>query len=89
MGFVLGTNPLKETVLVELESKAEVECTLNEIKILQPEPDIQGANEAAEELAVTETPVVETAAAASNESPEPEAKQSKPQDQQVNPAPPQ
>ncbi len=89
MGFVLGTNPLKETVLVELESKAEVECTLNEIKILQPEPDIQCANEAAEGSAVTETPAVETAAAASNESPEPEAKQSKPQDQQVNPVPPQ
>ncbi|MDD5701623.1 MAG: stage 0 sporulation family protein [Dehalococcoidales bacterium] len=89
IGFVLGINPLKETVLVELESKAEVECTLNEIGTLQSEPVIQGAKEAAEEPAVIETPVVETAAAAGNESSEPEANPPKPQDQQVNPAPPQ
>jgi cell fate regulator YaaT (PSP1 superfamily) len=34
-GIVIGGNPLKETVLVELESTAETEFPLNQIKILE------------------------------------------------------
>jgi cell fate regulator YaaT (PSP1 superfamily) len=35
VGFVVGGNPLKETVLVEMESKAEVEFPLGQITIIQ------------------------------------------------------
>ena len=35
---VVGSNPLKETVLVELESKATVELPLTDIKVEGPPP---------------------------------------------------
>lgn len=39
VGKVVGTNPLKETVLVELaESEATVELPLSEITVIKPEP---------------------------------------------------
>jgi len=38
LGSVIGSNPLKETVLVELESQATVELSLSEITIVQ-QPD--------------------------------------------------
>jgi cell fate regulator YaaT (PSP1 superfamily) len=39
IGIVIGGNPLKETVLVEMESAAEAEFPLNQIKILAPVPE--------------------------------------------------
>ncbi len=35
-GIVIGGNPLKETVMVELESKASVELPISEVKIIGP-----------------------------------------------------
>ncbi len=34
VGTVIGTNPLKQTVLVEMESKAEVELPVNQVKVI-------------------------------------------------------
>jgi cell fate regulator YaaT (PSP1 superfamily) len=46
-GIVIGGNPLKETVLVEMESKAEVEFPLAEIEYSKEPARIQSDNEVA------------------------------------------
>jgi hypothetical protein len=49
IGIVVGIYPLKETVLVEMESKAEAEFPLNQIKVLaehsRPQPPEPANNE--------------------------------------------
>ena len=51
-GIVIGGNPLKETVLVEMETKAEVEVPLDQIKIIQVTPKIASIGAAIEEKPV-------------------------------------
>ena len=50
-GIVIGSNPLKETVLVEMESKAETEFPLSQIKIKPETPKPQMNETRAEEPA--------------------------------------
>ena len=42
VGIVIGINALKQTVTVELESKAETEFALNDISLIQPPPPPSG-----------------------------------------------
>jgi cell fate regulator YaaT (PSP1 superfamily) len=76
VGFVVGGNPLKETVLVEMESKAEVEFPLSQITLIQtpvqgpPAPTPAPVQEEPPK-AKAETPITAPAVAA-NEPPPPE-----------------
>jgi cell fate regulator YaaT (PSP1 superfamily) len=64
LGVIIGGNPMKETVLVEMESKAEVEFPVSQIKIIhesaKPQPVTVGKEEAPEEVVL---PVTEVKAA--------------------------
>jgi cell fate regulator YaaT (PSP1 superfamily) len=60
-GVVIGVFPLKETVLVEMESQAEVEVPVNQIKLLneankppEPEPEAEPVGNVSEETAPAE-----------------------------------
>lgn len=58
VGVVIGGNPLKETVLVELESKAEAEFPLKQITIIQAPVSPQPAEVEPIEAEEPEPPVV-------------------------------
>jgi cell fate regulator YaaT (PSP1 superfamily) len=66
VAIVIGGNPLKETVLVELESQAEAEFPLNQITLIsepaKPKPEVTGPVEIEEngdlETAVDVTPAL-------------------------------
>jgi cell fate regulator YaaT (PSP1 superfamily) len=49
LGVVIGGNPLKETVLVEMESKAEAEFPLNQIKLIKEAVKIRAVSDETEE----------------------------------------
>jgi cell fate regulator YaaT (PSP1 superfamily) len=55
-GIVIGGNPLKETVLVELESQAEIEVPLNQITLIQAPPKSVETNAKPEEPGMNEIP---------------------------------
>ncbi len=58
VGMVVGGNPLKETVLVELESKAQEEFSLKQITIVQVSPVSQPEEAEPVEAEEPEPPVV-------------------------------
>jgi cell fate regulator YaaT (PSP1 superfamily) len=74
VGFVVGGNPLKETVLVEMESKAEVEFPLSQITLIQtpvqgpPAPTPAPVQEEPPK-AKAETPITAPAVAANEPTP--------------------
>jgi cell fate regulator YaaT (PSP1 superfamily) len=74
VGTVVGSNPLKETVQVEMESKAAVEFPLIQIKVLQAP---SGISQQESEAEVDEADESDLPAVAENETTHPKADQSK------------
>ena len=87
-GMVIGVYPLKDTVIVELESKADVEVPVKDVKIIAEPPRVEPAVEPAEieEPEESETLVAEAnLATIAQPKPSVEAEQISPPENQTQP----